>query len=321
MPASASSSNGFELFGFVSFTREHPGAEATDFEARADYTDDTADANPDWKLDLRDEEIGAWRGPQGRVGQITLVWGDALVANGALATAELGPTTTDQCELADNRFTLISLDNYTGDLLAVRLWGARRRRDRVGVAVRRGLLRPGSAAAGSGWFRLVVFADPNSATSYSPHCGGAACCAACRRRDRGNRRRGPALAAARSPRANARRPAAAERVRAEQACASSSTASPLFRTVGSLAKRYGVPVVTPPERRVNHPGLVTGCASCGQTPHSRSRSARCSSLRCSMRARRPSTTTTARFPPTAESGLRRGASTRVTCDPASRTTA
>jgi hypothetical protein len=57
------------------------------------------------------------------VGQITLVWGDALLPNGGMATAELGPTTTDQCELADDRFTLISLDNYTGDLLEVRLWG------------------------------------------------------------------------------------------------------------------------------------------------------------------------------------------------------
>ncbi len=123
IPASAPTSNGFELFGFVSFAREHPGAEATAFEARADYTDDTAEANPDWKLDLRDEEIGAWRGPEGRVGAITLVWGDALVPNGALATAELGPTTTDQCPLFDNRFTLISLDNYTGDLVSVRLWG------------------------------------------------------------------------------------------------------------------------------------------------------------------------------------------------------
>jgi hypothetical protein len=123
IPASAGTSSGFELFGFVSFTREHPGAEATAFEARADYTDDTAEANPGWKLDLRDEEIGAWRGPEGRVGQITLVWGDALVPNGTLVTGELGPTTTDQCPLSDNRFTLISLDNYTGDLLAVRLWG------------------------------------------------------------------------------------------------------------------------------------------------------------------------------------------------------
>jgi hypothetical protein len=123
LPASATTSSGFELFGFVSFTREHPGAEATDFEARADYTDDTAAANPDWQLDLRDEEIGSWRGPQGRVGRITLVWGDALVPNGALATAELGPTTTDQCELSSNRFTLISLDDYTGDLITVKLYG------------------------------------------------------------------------------------------------------------------------------------------------------------------------------------------------------
>jgi hypothetical protein len=124
IPASAVTAGGFELFGYVSFTREHPGAEATAFEARADYTDDTAAANPDWKLDLRDEEVGAWRGPEGRVGRITLVWGDALVPSGALATAELGPTTTDQCQLSSDRFTLVSLDDYTGDLVKVRLWGA-----------------------------------------------------------------------------------------------------------------------------------------------------------------------------------------------------
>ena len=124
IPASARTASGFELFGFVSFTREHPGAEATAFEARADYTDDTAEANPDWKLDLRDDEIGSWRGPEGRVGRITLVWGDALVPHGSLASAELGPTTTDQCQLVDQRFTLVSLDDYTGDLVSVKLWGA-----------------------------------------------------------------------------------------------------------------------------------------------------------------------------------------------------
>ena len=47
----------------------------------------------------------------------------ALVSGGAVATAELGPTTTDQCELVDDRFTLVSLDNYTGDFLDVKLWG------------------------------------------------------------------------------------------------------------------------------------------------------------------------------------------------------
>jgi hypothetical protein len=125
VPVTAPTSNGYELFGFVSYTREHEGAQAMSFEARADYTDETADANPDWTLDLSDQEIGHWRGPEGRRGLITLVWGVALVPNGALVTAELGPTTTDQCILADDRFTLVSLDAYTGDYVEVRLYGAR----------------------------------------------------------------------------------------------------------------------------------------------------------------------------------------------------
>ena len=56
---------------------------------------------------------------------ITLVWGVSLVANGVVATAELGPTTTDQCELLEDRFTLVSLDAYTGDYVEVRLYGGR----------------------------------------------------------------------------------------------------------------------------------------------------------------------------------------------------
>jgi hypothetical protein len=124
MPATAPTSNGYELFGYVSFTREHEGAEATDFAALADWTDETAEANPDWKLDLSDEELATWRGTQGRRGDITLVWGVALTANGVVATAELGPTTTDQCAIIEDRFTLISLDNYTGDYIDIKLWGA-----------------------------------------------------------------------------------------------------------------------------------------------------------------------------------------------------
>jgi hypothetical protein len=56
---------------------------------------------------------------------ITLVWGVALVANGAVATTELGPDSTDQCELVDNRFTLVSIDAFTGDYIEVRLYGGR----------------------------------------------------------------------------------------------------------------------------------------------------------------------------------------------------
>lgn len=124
LPGSATTTTGFEIFGYVSFTREHEGAEATGFDAIADYTDETAEANPEWTLDLSDQELGSWRGPRGRRGDVTLVWGVALVPNGAVATTELGPTTTDQCELADDRFTLVSLDNYTGDYIEVKLWGA-----------------------------------------------------------------------------------------------------------------------------------------------------------------------------------------------------
>ena len=124
MPATAPTSNGYELFGYVSFTREHEGAQATDFAALADWTDETAEANPDWQLDLSDQELAVWRGAQGRRGEITLVWGVALTANGVVATAELGPTTTDQCAIIEDRFTLVSLDNYTGDYIEIKLWGA-----------------------------------------------------------------------------------------------------------------------------------------------------------------------------------------------------
>jgi hypothetical protein len=123
VPATAPTSNGYELFGYVSFHRDHEGAEAREFEAYADYTDETAQANPDWSLDLSDDVIGSWRGPQGRAGEIAIVWGVALVEGGVVATTELGPTTTDQCVLAENRFTLVSLDNYTGDYIEVKLWG------------------------------------------------------------------------------------------------------------------------------------------------------------------------------------------------------
>ena len=124
VPATVPAGGG-EVFGYVSYTREHEGAQATDMIAVADHTDETAADNPDWTLDLSDHEIGHWRGSEGRRGVITLVWGVALVANGVAATAELGPTTTDQCTLVEDRFTLVSLDAYTGDYVEVALFGAR----------------------------------------------------------------------------------------------------------------------------------------------------------------------------------------------------
>ncbi len=123
VPAVAPSSSGVELFGFVSYRRGASGGDGATYEAFADATAETAAANPDWKLDLSDHELEEYSGLEGRRGTITLVWGRALVPNGALATAELGTTTTDQCPVVDDRFTLVSLDDYTGDLLEVRLYG------------------------------------------------------------------------------------------------------------------------------------------------------------------------------------------------------
>lgn len=124
VPASARTTTGLELFGFVSFLPAGAeGEEPEDYEATADFTAETAEANPDWKLDLGDEVIGLWRGEEGRVAQMTLVWGTALVPGGAVATAELAGLPVDQALLTEDRFTLIAPDDYRGDLLDIRLWG------------------------------------------------------------------------------------------------------------------------------------------------------------------------------------------------------
>ena len=53
---------------------------------------------------------------------MTLVWGRPLVAGGSIVTAELADLAVDQCELAENRFTLIAPDDYRHDLLEIKLW-------------------------------------------------------------------------------------------------------------------------------------------------------------------------------------------------------
>jgi len=56
---------------------------------------------------------------------MTLVWGVPLLPGGAQVTAELADHAVDQCELLDQRFTLIAPDNYRSDYLDVKLWGKR----------------------------------------------------------------------------------------------------------------------------------------------------------------------------------------------------
>jgi hypothetical protein len=123
IPAVARTTESYELFGFVSFTEASGGP--SDFDARADFTAELAESNPDWKLDLNDDVIGSWRGEQGNVAQMTLVWGVPLIPGGAIVTAELANLAVDQCELIEQRFTLIAADNYRGDFIEVKLFGKR----------------------------------------------------------------------------------------------------------------------------------------------------------------------------------------------------
>ena len=129
VPAAAETDAGYEVFGYVSFTRDDQ-SEPTDFGAQADYTSEIAARNPEWKLDLNDEVIGRWRGSGEATGELTLVWGTALVPGGTVATAELAEETMDQCPVPDSgRFTLVAVDAVGGfgeDLyLDVRLWNQR----------------------------------------------------------------------------------------------------------------------------------------------------------------------------------------------------
>jgi hypothetical protein len=116
----ARATEGFELFGYVSFAEGASGA--GEFEASADFTSELAESNPDWKLDLNDEVIGSWRGELGNTAEMTLVWGVPLIAGGVLVTAELANLAVDQCELIEQRFTLIAPDNYRSDYLEIKLW-------------------------------------------------------------------------------------------------------------------------------------------------------------------------------------------------------
>jgi hypothetical protein len=124
VPATSITSGGYELFGYVRFVTGGDG-EPIELSAHGDFTEETAERNPDWKLDVCDEVIGSWHGQSGAIAAMTLVWGRPLVGAGRIVTAELGGVTVDQCELIEQRFTLIAPDDYRHDLLEIKLWGAR----------------------------------------------------------------------------------------------------------------------------------------------------------------------------------------------------
>jgi hypothetical protein len=123
VPATSITSGGYELFGYVRFVTGGGDGEPMELSAHGDFTEETAERNPEWKLDVCDEVIGSWHGQNGAVAAMTLVWGRPLVGAGWIVTAELGRVTVDQCELIEQRFTLIAPDDYRHDLLEIKLWG------------------------------------------------------------------------------------------------------------------------------------------------------------------------------------------------------
>jgi hypothetical protein len=123
VPATATTTGGYELYGYVRYVPPgEEGGEPSNFFTEVDFTDQTAAANPQWSLDLCDEVIGRWRGHNSDVAAMTLVWGRPLVAGGSIVTAELADLAVDQCELVENRFTLIAPDDYRHYLLEIKLW-------------------------------------------------------------------------------------------------------------------------------------------------------------------------------------------------------
>jgi hypothetical protein len=123
VPGTSRTASGHELFGHVRYVPalEEDG-EPQDLTALLDFTEETAERNPDWRMDLCEEVIGSWRGQFGAVAAMTLVWGRPLISGGRIVTAELADLAVDQCELMDERFTLIAPDDYRHDLLEIKLF-------------------------------------------------------------------------------------------------------------------------------------------------------------------------------------------------------
>ena len=116
VPATARTSTGLELFGYVSFA---PGDEPSELYAFADYTPDVADDHPEWRMDISQEVIGGWRGERDMVAAMTLIWGVPFERRGRLVSALLGETAVDESVLEGDRFTLLAPDDYGGEYLEI----------------------------------------------------------------------------------------------------------------------------------------------------------------------------------------------------------
>jgi hypothetical protein len=124
VPATARTSTGFELYGYVSFSPAVEDEPATDFSAWVDFTDETSERHPEWRMDIAEEVVGGWRGADDEVAAMTLVWGVPLLRGGVTATAELAGAAVDQCRITESRFTLLAPDAYADHYLEIALWDA-----------------------------------------------------------------------------------------------------------------------------------------------------------------------------------------------------
>jgi hypothetical protein len=122
LPGTAHTDSGLELFGYVSFAPGEAGGAPGELYAWADYTPDTADQHPEWRMDVSQEVVGGWRGERGEVAAMTLIWGVPLERGGAVVTAELGEIAVDQSAVTEDRFTLLAPDAYRDSYLEVVLW-------------------------------------------------------------------------------------------------------------------------------------------------------------------------------------------------------
>ena len=106
--------------------RPDDGEPTGELRAGADFTDVTADENPDWRVDLNDDVVGPGTPTASRGGDVTLIWGLPLVRGAVAATAELDGEVVDQAAINEGRFTLIAVDAVHGfgdDLyLEIELW-------------------------------------------------------------------------------------------------------------------------------------------------------------------------------------------------------
>ncbi len=119
-----------EYFGHISFTRSGDDEEPAGLRATADFTDVTAEDNPEWRIDLNDDVIGQWHADGDRGADVTLIWGLPLVRGAVAATAELDEEVLDQTAVDDGRFTLVAVDavhGFGGDdlYLDIHLWDRR----------------------------------------------------------------------------------------------------------------------------------------------------------------------------------------------------